>query len=121
MEPRVRIHCVCGKTGLVDRKHIGKTITCPKCGIARIKVEDQDDLQTSEDEAEPDDELHLPRMNRRATVPSLAESADVAGTAKAQLWYLKVISLLLAIIAGIMVYNQFGEYVSKAIAEFLRG
>ena len=40
MESRMKVHCECGKTGLVDRKHIGKSITCPKCGIARIKVED---------------------------------------------------------------------------------
>lgn len=40
MESRIKVYCECGKTGLVDRKHIGKTITCPKCGVARIKVED---------------------------------------------------------------------------------
>ena len=40
MDSRIKIHCECGKSGLVERKHIGKTITCPKCGISRIKVED---------------------------------------------------------------------------------
>jgi hypothetical protein len=35
--------------GLVERKHIGKTITCPKCGVARIKIEDPDDSPTVAD------------------------------------------------------------------------
>ena len=65
MEERIKIHCVCGKVGLVERKHIGKTITCPKCGVARIKIEDPDDRPTDEDEVEPVDTRYVLQRNQK--------------------------------------------------------
>ena len=121
MESRISIHCRCGKVSEVSRKHIGKTLTCPHCGIARIKIKDPDDGQTGEDEAEPERYSSSGPDESKSRSSSLVESANGTATVEAPLWHLNVICCLLAIIAGIMVYNQFGEYVSKAIAEFLKG
>lgn len=113
MEERIKIHCVCGKVGLVERKHIGKTITCPKCGVARIKIEDPDDRPTDEDEVEPVDTRYVLQRNQKAEMPPLAEIAPAATLSKARHWQLTAICCLLAIIAGIMVYNQYDEWQRK--------
>jgi hypothetical protein len=110
MEERIKIHCVCGKVGLVERKHIGKTITCPKCGVARIKIEDPHDSPTDEDEVQPLDTPVVPRRNQRAEIPPLTDIAPAATSSKSRHWQLTAICCLLAIIAGIMVYNQYDEW-----------
>ena len=107
MEERIKIHCVCGKVGLVERKHIGKTITCPKCGVARIKIEDPHDSQTDEDKVQPVDTRYVPQRNQNAEIPPLAEIVPAATLSKARHWQLTAICCLLAIIAGIMIYNQY--------------
>jgi hypothetical protein len=110
MEPRIKIHCVCGKVGLVERKHVGKTITCPKCGVAQIKIADQNDNQTADDEFQPVDTPDVPQRRQRAEIPPLFETIPATTASKAYRWQLTAICCLLAIIAGIMVYNQYGEW-----------
>jgi hypothetical protein len=107
MEERIRIHCVCGKVGLVERKHIGKTITCPKCGVARIKIEDPDDSPTDEDEVQPVDTRYVPQRNQKAEIPQLPVLDQEATSSKARHWQLTAICCFLAIISGIVSYNQY--------------
>ena len=111
MESRIRIHCVCGKTGLVDRKHIGKTITCPKCGIARIKIEDPEASQSKDDESESIDIIDEPTTNKKTDIPPVPVIAQGKLSAIRRHWQLTAIICLLAIIAGIMVYNQNEKWV----------
>jgi hypothetical protein len=113
MEERIKIHCVCGKVGLVERRHIGKTITCPKCGVARIKIEDPHDSPTDEDEVQPVDTRYVPQRNQKGEIPPLAEIVPAAKLSKARHWQLTAICCLLAIIAGIMIYNQYDEWQRK--------
>jgi len=76
MDSRIKIHCECGKSGLVERKHIGKTITCPKCGIARIKVEDPEANQTTDANAAATGFTRKPPANQRNQIPPVPPIAQ---------------------------------------------
>jgi hypothetical protein len=107
MESRVRVHCECGKSGLVDRKHIGKTITCPKCGIARIKIVDPEANLPKDDESGTINIIDEPTTNKKTEIPHVPVIAQGRLSAIGRHWRLTAILCLVAIIAGMMVYNQY--------------
>lgn len=107
MESRIKVPCVCGKVGLVERKHIGKTITCPKCGIARIRIEDPEACLPKDDESGTIEIIDGPPTNKKTEIPRVPPIVQGKPWAIRRHWQLTAICCLLAIIAGIMSYNQY--------------